>query len=68
MDGSVGAILVKLHSGSGFGFVRTYDDLGYISGNVIIGQGREGWVVLLVEPGEQCWILGDPTVRYFRWP
>ena len=65
VDPSVCAILVKKDSGTSIGFVKTIDRNGKAVKNALTGQGR-GWVIVVRNSEETCWIFGNSSVRYFR--
>jgi len=61
-DTSVCAVLIKIH-GAG-GAVRVYSSPMQ---NVVTGTKRgSGYIIVVIQSGETCMFLGQPSVRYFR--
>jgi nucleoside-triphosphatase THEP1 len=61
VEPSVRAILVRKNSASGA--VRVF---GTSVRNVVTGPKEVGFVIVVVKSGEECMLLGSPSVRYFR--
>jgi len=62
VESTVCAILVKIQSGAGA--VRVFGDQVL---NVRTGPNqRSGYVLVVIESGEDCRLFGSPSLRYFH--
>ncbi|KAL9099512.1 MAG: hypothetical protein Q9163_005001 [Psora crenata] len=62
LDASICAVLVR--KGGGAGAVRVHSNPVK---NVVTGPTQgPGYVIVIVKSGEDCMLLGNPSVRYFR--
>jgi len=60
MDSTIGAILVKKNGGAGAVSGGPYK-------NVVTGPGEQsGYVMVIIKPGENCVLYGQPSIRYLR--
>lgn len=62
VDSSICAVLIKKHGAAGAVRVFSNPVTNVVTGPI---QGT-GFVIVVIKSGEDCMLLGTPSVRYFR--